>query len=155
VQQLTQIHTNTDCCLQLSALGHAFWILTHAFCTWILTHAFCTWILTHAFCTWILTHAFCTWILPNRYQVDVVSATATSVTVDLADVMKSTKGNAPAAVRYSWGVFDCCNTGDSMLYIGKPCDNPCPITSSSSLPANPFIAKLVDGKCSCVPPQVC
>jgi hypothetical protein len=85
------------------------------------------------------------------HTVDIVSASASSVTVDLADL----NGTVPVAVRYSWGIFDCCNTGDEMLYIGKPCGNACPITSSTLLPANPFIAKLVDGKCSCVAPQVC
>lgn len=85
------------------------------------------------------------------FQVDIVSSTANSVTVDLSKL----NGATPAAVRYSWGVFDCCNTGDPMLYIGKPCDDKCPITSSKLLPANPFIAKLVGGKCECIAPQVC
>lgn len=31
----------------------------------------------------------------------------------------------------------------------------CPIMSSSGLPANPFKAKIEQGKCSCVAPQVC
>ena len=31
----------------------------------------------------------------------------------------------------------------------------CPIMSSSELPANPFMAKIVGGKCDCVAPQVC
>ena len=87
-----------------------------------------------------------TWV-----TVDVVSATKTSVKVDLSTL----KGKTPVGVRYSWGVFDCCNTGDPGLFITKPCDNACPITSSTLLPANPFIAKLVGGKCSCVAPQVC
>ena len=64
-------------------------------------------------------------------------------------------GTTPAAVRYSWGVYECCNTGDVDLYVSKGCDAACPITSSTLLPANPFIAKLVGGKCSCVAPQVC
>jgi hypothetical protein len=85
------------------------------------------------------------------FQVDILSATASSVTVDLSAL----NGTAPVAIRYAWGIFDCCNTGDPMLYIGKPCDNACPITSSTLLPANPFMAKLVGGKCSCIAPQVC
>jgi hypothetical protein len=85
------------------------------------------------------------------FQVDIVSSTASSVTADLSKL----NGTVPAAIRYAWGVFDCCDTGDPMLYVSKPCDNACPITSSTLLPANPFIAKLAGGKCSCVAPQVC
>jgi len=84
-------------------------------------------------------------------EVDIISAGASSVKVDLSKL----NGTKPAGVRYSWGIFDCCNTGDPMLYVSKPCDNACPITSSKNLPANPFIAKLIDGKCSCIAPQVC
>ena len=83
--------------------------------------------------------------------VDITAATATSVTVNLAQL----KGKKPSAVRYSWGIFDCCNTGDPLLWISKPCDTPCSITSDTLLPANPFIAEIVEGKCSCVAPQVC
>ena len=85
--------------------------------------------------------------------VDIISAGASSVKIDLSAL----KGKAPAAVRYAWGVFDCCNAGDPLLYKSKSCDSACPITASGSalLPANPFMAKLVGGKCSCVAPQVC
>ena len=84
--------------------------------------------------------------------VDILAAGASSVTVDLSAL----NGSQPAGVRYSWGVFDCCNTGDPALYVGKPCDNACPITASGGLPANPFMAKISkDGKCACVAPQVC
>ena len=83
--------------------------------------------------------------------MDITSATATSVNVDLSKL----NGKQPVGVRYSWGVFDCCNVGDPLLYVSKPCDTACPITSSTLLPANPFMAKLVGGKCSCVAPQVC
>lgn len=86
-------------------------------------------------------------------SVDITSATASSVTVDLTPL----NGTVPVGVRYAWDVFDCCNAGDPMLYVSKSCDNPCPITTAAlpQLPANPFMAKLVDGKCSCVAPQVC
>ena len=83
--------------------------------------------------------------------VDITSATANSVTIDLAQL----QGKQPAALRYAWGIFDCCNAGDPLLYVSKPCDTPCPITSSTGLPANPFIAEIVEGTCSCVAPQVC
>ena len=45
---------------------------------------------------------------------------------------------------------------DPDTYVTKPCGPAsCPIMSSSSLPANPFLAKIVDGKCECIAPQVC
>ena len=83
--------------------------------------------------------------------VDIVSAGASGMTVDLSML----NGTAPAAVRYSWGIFDCCNTGDSKLYVSKPCNETCPITSTSMLPANPFMARIDSGACSCVAPQQC
>lgn len=85
-------------------------------------------------------------------EVDIVSATASSVTVDLGPL----NGSAPVAVRYAWGIFDCCDAGDPLLFVSKPCNSTCPITASpSGLPANPFIARIAGGKCSCVAPQVC
>ena len=85
-------------------------------------------------------------------KVDILSGDDSSVTLDLSKL----NGTAPVAVRYSWGTLDCCNRGDSKKFISEPCDDVCPITSSPGrLPANPFIAKIVGGKCACVPPQVC
>ena len=85
-------------------------------------------------------------------EVDITAVTDTAVSVDLGEI----NGTTPAAIRYSWGVFDCCNTGDRTRYVSKPCDDACPISSSPNrLPANPFMARIVDGKCSCVPPQIC
>ena len=41
-------------------------------------------------------------------------------------------------------------------YVTKPCGPAsCPIMASGGLPANPFLAKIVDGKCECIAPQVC
>lgn len=85
-------------------------------------------------------------------QVDITSSTSTSVTLDLSKLNGSAM---PVAVRYAWGIFDCCNTGDPLLYLSKPCDDACPITSSTLLPANPFIAEITAGKCKCVAPMVC
>eukprot|EP00911_Craspedida_sp_UC1_P001988 UC1_evm1s1532 len=88
-----------------------------------------------------------TWI-----TVDITSATANSVTVDLGAL----NGSAPTGVRYSWGIFECCNAGDPTLYVQRPCNDSCPITAKGSgLPANPFIAKITAGKCECIAPQVC
>eukprot|EP00041_Stephanoeca_diplocostata_P018767 m.396690 g.396690 ORF g.396690 m.396690 type:complete len:756 (+) comp21114_c0_seq4:60-2327(+) len=65
-------------------------------------------------------------------------------------------GKAPTAVRYAWNCINCCDPQDPNLYVTHPCGPAsCPIMGSSIFPANPFLAKIVGGKCSCVPPQVC
>lgn len=75
-----------------------------------------------------------------------------SILVDLAPL----NGTAPTAVRYAWNIVNCCDMNDPDMYVTKPCGPAsCPIMSSSNLPANPFLAKIVDGKCECVSPQVC
>lgn len=57
-------------------------------------------------------------------------------------------------IRYAWGPSPCCPTIDRN---NLPCPpNSCPIRSyNSTLPAAPFIAKIVRGVCKCTPPQVC
>jgi len=74
-----------------------------------------------------------------------------SIKVDLSPL----KGLVPTAVRYAWGSVDCCDTTDPMLYVTHGCVASCPIMSTGALPANPFMAKIVGGKCECVAPQVC
>lgn len=77
---------------------------------------------------------------------------ASSITVDLSPL----NGTAPTAIRYAWSIVNCCDLSDPDLYVTKPCyTGGCPIMSSSNLPANPFLAKIVDGKCACIPPQQC
>ena len=67
----------------------------------------------------------------------------------------------PTAVRYAWGFTNCCDLSDPTLGVTHGCVANCPIMASSTddrahpLPANPFIAKIVGGKCECVAPQVC
>ena len=79
-------------------------------------------------------------------------ATGTGVVVDLAPL----NGSVPTAVRYAWGIVQCCNHADPTLYVSHGCIANCPIYSATAkLPANPFKAKIVGGKCQCVPPQVC
>jgi hypothetical protein len=78
-------------------------------------------------------------------------ASDSSITVDLSPL----KGKTPTAVRYAWGTVDCCDMTDPDLYVTHGCIAECPIMSTSQLPANPFIAKIVGGKCECVAPQVC
>jgi sialate O-acetylesterase len=77
---------------------------------------------------------------------------AMSVVVDLSPL----NGSVPVAIRYAWGI-DCCKTGDPAQGKSTPCAiEGCPIKSSTThLPANPFLAKLVKGKCECIAPQVC
>ena len=68
-----------------------------------------------------------------------------------------------AAVRFAWGEQVghgerlCCAEGlDPLLGRSKPCASAaCPIVASGGLPANPFLARVEDGRCRCVPPQVC
>lgn len=72
------------------------------------------------------------------------------------------------AVRYAWGVrsyvspgrFEeplcCAASNDPQLSISKPCEPAsCPIIASGGLPANPFMARVVHGRCKCLSPQVC
>jgi hypothetical protein len=92
------------------------------------------------------------------------------LTVDLAPL-----GGAPVhAVRYAWGVRKalkgdgtqrdglyeeplCCAAGDDMgVSLLHPCEPAsCPLMASGGLPANPFMARIVHGRCRCMPPQVC
>ena len=78
-------------------------------------------------------------------------ASPSSVLVDLSPL----QGAAPTSVRYAWGIVDCCDHTDPLLYVTHGCGAVCPIMSSSGLPANPFQARIVDGRCQCVPPQRC
>lgn len=77
--------------------------------------------------------------------------TENSINVDL----KPLKGAVPTAVRYAWGLIDCCDLTDPDIYSVHGCIANCPVMSSSGLPANPFIAKIKGGKCACVEPQLC
>lgn len=87
---------------------------------------------------------------PNYWTFVDISAGAApnEIVVDL------TRANGTvSAIRYGW-TGDCCSEH-------PPTSDPCPVGicplmgSMSGLPANPFIAHIVDGKCKCVAPQVC
>ena len=95
------------------------------------------------------------------------------------EIVADLDGGAIHAVRYAWGVktdtepeqsTQCCENSDPQLLVegaqarknkvllswSKPCRaGLCPIVASGGLPANPFIARIVDGRCQCIPPQVC
>ena len=56
------------------------------------------------------------------------------------------------------GTYDCCDLTDPDLWVNHGCIADCPIYSdaeSGLFPANPFKAKIVDGKCECIAPQHC
>jgi hypothetical protein len=89
-------------------------------------------------------------------------ASAFEIVADLAPL----RGAPIHAVRYAWGVKTadtgpeesmwCCDDGDPLVYTTKPCrQGACPIVASGGLPANPFLARIVGGRCQCIPPQVC
>ncbi len=87
---------------------------------------------------------------PNYWRfVDIAAGSAPNeIVVDL------TRANGTvSAIRYGW-TGDCCTEH-------PPTSDPCPIGicplkgSESGLPANPFIAHIVGGKCKCIAPQVC
>ena len=84
---------------------------------------------------------------------------ATTAEVDLAPL----GGAMPVAVRYGWGDHaqgarqGCCDDGDPYVRITRPCEpEACPLWSEPShLPANPFRARIIGGRCACDAPQVC
>ena len=103
---------------------------------------------TRGMCTHTHAHT-----LPFRY-VHTHTHTHTHTSIQVRAHTHTHTHTLPS--RYSWGVFDCCNTGDPTRFVSKPCDDVCPISSSKNLlPANPFMARIVGGKCSCVSPQIC
>ena len=93
------------------------------------------------------TPAPATWVL-----VDIVSKSASSITLDLSNL----HGATPLALRYAWGNTRdaCCRVNLNATERCVPAS--CPIWDEmSGLPANPFLAQIVNGKCRCVAPQVC
>ena len=73
------------------------------------------------------------------------------ITADISQL----DGQIPTAVKYAFGNTNCCDMNDPTLGVTHGCVANCPIMSSSALPANPFIAKIVGGKCECIPPMAC
>ena len=68
-------------------------------------------------------------------------------------------GSQPLAIRYAWEdeQSSCCLADSGLHNALYPCpEASCPIkTKRGKLPANPFMAAIVGGRCKCVPPQVC
>jgi hypothetical protein len=82
--------------------------------------------------------------------VDIAGTSSSDeVVVDLSKV----NGGTAFAIRYAW-TGDCCSEDPP---TSGPCKQAsCPLMGAASkLPANPFIAHIVDGKCKCVAPQTC
>ena len=79
-----------------------------------------------------------------------IDPSGSAIVVDLSPL----NGTQPTAVRYAWDDYPCCGQRNRDL---TPCPpGSCPVMSSPSmLPAMPFFAMIHDGKCKCVPPQVC
>ncbi|CAB9528805.1 Sialate O-acetylesterase [Seminavis robusta] len=79
----------------------------------------------------------------------------TSNTIEL-DLSGLPERAIPTAVKYAWGMVDCCDWSDPDMFVTKSCIANCPIyAAESKLPANPFMAKIVNGQCECVSPQFC
>lgn len=80
-----------------------------------------------------------------------VAASGTGLVADLAPL----NGTAPVGVRYAWDSLRCCDLTNPATFVSEHCIAQCPVMSTAGLPANPFSAKIVDGACSCLAPQVC
>eukprot|EP01060_Flectonema_neradi_P032102 TRINITY_DN5040_c0_g2_i2.p1 TRINITY_DN5040_c0_g2~~TRINITY_DN5040_c0_g2_i2.p1 ORF type:complete len:610 (+),score=126.46 TRINITY_DN5040_c0_g2_i2:77-1906(+) len=85
-------------------------------------------------------------------MVNITSSGPNSVVADVSEF-----GDNIFAVRYAFFTshVNCCAKN-------TPTSGPCPIASCplkasglGNLPANPFVAKIINGKCECLPPQVC
>ena len=81
---------------------------------------------------------------PNQFNQGWINlplakgSTSSSVTVDLSPL----KGAVPTAVKYAWGILNCCDITDPTTFTSKDCIANCPVMGSTGLPANPFIAKI-------------
>ena len=94
-----------------------------------------------------------------RVNISLASTSAHEIEIDLSPL----RGAPVFAVRYAWGVKTarskepiCCSDPEGLLGVSKPCrEGLCPIMASGGLPANPFLARVVDGRCECIAPQRC
>ena len=84
-------------------------------------------------------------------MVDVEASGPASIVADVTGYEGKVFG-----IRYAWieGYGDCCG-------LHPPTQGPCPLGSCplkgtpSKLPVTPFVAKIENGKCKCISPQVC
>jgi hypothetical protein len=89
--------------------------------------------------------------------VDIAEATPYSITVDLARAHAAAPpggGGGIFGIRYAMEDATCCQHY-------APTSEPCPIGScpllgkTSRFPVNPFMARIVGGRCECIDPQDC
>jgi hypothetical protein len=99
-----------------------------------------------------------TMLPPNTYGVAgwvelnyTVAPSGTGLIADLSPL----NGTAPVGIRYAWNSLWCCDLTNPATFVSEPCLVQCPVMSNAGLPANPFSAKVVNGKCECQAPQVC
>ena len=76
-----------------------------------------------------------------------------AVVVDLS----SLNGSTALGVRYAWGDSPCCLNYPLYPKGDEPClPGSCPIMAEpSKMPAMPFLAEIVEGRCRCQAPQRC
>lgn len=96
---------------------------------------------------------------PPWQNADIAAGSApNTIEVDLSAFEKELASGEVTGVRYArWAVVShplCCGDVD---FSTTPCPpNSCPISGSKSdLPAMPFEAQIVNGKCKCLAPQTC
>eukprot|EP01060_Flectonema_neradi_P024253 TRINITY_DN3290_c0_g1_i1.p1 TRINITY_DN3290_c0_g1~~TRINITY_DN3290_c0_g1_i1.p1 ORF type:complete len:628 (+),score=111.00 TRINITY_DN3290_c0_g1_i1:66-1886(+) len=86
-------------------------------------------------------------------MLNVSVSGSAQITADLTPL----NGKTIYGVRYAF--FD--SSYNNCCALNAPTSGPCPLAgcplkgTPSNLPANPFIAKIVNGKCQCVSPMVC
>lgn len=102
-----------------------------------------------------------------RAVMPAAGTAANEVIVDLVPL----QGATPTAIRYGSGAGSYgAAVGNALICCGPLQDialSPCPpgscpikssalaLASSTELPAAPFVAAIVGGRCVCAPPQVC
>ncbi len=94
----------------------------------------------------------------NGWQAAPVTLGSESATIDV-DLSRFELDNMTVvAVRYGWPLGDstCCPQKDAASGLAPCVPGACPIvTENTGLPANPFYANVVGGKCRCLNPQRC
>lgn len=96
---------------------------------------------------------------PIWHPVPLKATGPNTVAIDLSHLNSTFIKNGVYSIRYGWPFNDhskCCPTNAAQNGFEICTPGGCPIfTSNTNLPANSFFANIVDGKCNCLPPQVC
>eukprot|EP01084_Bolivina_argentea_P064382 117422_1 len=90
--------------------------------------------------------------IDDKY-VSISNSNGPSVILDISSFYNGTQNNI-TGIQYAWSDYPCCGNLNTKTH---PCPmNSCPFqTTKTRLPAIPFWAQIVDGKCKCFAPQVC